>query len=353
VHWSVYAEAAKAADDLLLDVFSLRSTHKDDRNITTRAGFESVLRSVTRRLLLVARPADEQALRTCLQALDNNWRGLSPSARDEAIDRAAQALGGVPRVIAVPVTQALSNAGREVVTRAKDTARGFYDLPIAGAFDLVDQRVIEHAARSQANYIRDEYGKRVAAASERAREVVASGLADGLDARDIGRRLAPEMAALSVRRSESYYQMVASVFAGRARSWGLLSSFEHAGLGEYTVSCVLDAASCNACRLMAEENFSVLAAAERYRRASASDDPEAVVRLQPFLGTATNDDGEQAVYYRRGDERRAVARVVESAVGQDDVRGRFDRRMTRGAMETAGISMPPFHPHCRCCPVPG
>jgi hypothetical protein len=352
VHWTTYAEGAKAADDLLVEVFGLMPAHKDDRNIFTRRGFESVLRDITRELILLTRPADEKALRECLRALDNNWRGMSPSARDEAIERAARALGGVPQVVLTPVTQALSRMGVQTVTQAKQGAVALYDLPIRGAFDVVDQRVVDHAATSQALFVRDEYGRRVEVASARAREIVSRGVERGIDRHDMGAQLGAEMARLSVRRSESYFENVASIFAARARSWGTVAAFEEAGISEMEVSCSLDSVSCNACRFMDGQVFSTGAAVSRFKQVAASDDPEAVRELQPFLGVGRNDAGEQAIYYRKGESRVGVAQIVESAVGRDNERGSFSKEMGRGALEASGITAPPYHGRCRCNLVP-
>lgn len=346
-HWTLYAEASKAADEILTGVFNMRPSKKDDRDYLTRRGFEGVLRQLTTELILTSRQADERALRECLTALNNNWRGMPPDARDAAIERAAQALGGVPRIIVSPVIEALSRVGRQVVTGTKQSAKGLYDLPIKGAFDLVDETVVKHAAESHAFFVRDEYGKRQAAASQRAREIVSAGVELGLDRTEIGRKLGPVMASLGVQRSERYWPMVASVFASRSRTWGVLSSFAEAEIEEYEISCTLDEVSCSACRLMHGKVLSTGAAVSRFEQVASSDDPEAVRDFMPFLGVAQSGD-QEAVYFKRGDARRAVGQVVESGVGHVDDVGRYGSVMGRGAMEASGMGIPPFHPHCRC-----
>jgi hypothetical protein len=134
-HWTTLAEAALAADEILADVFGIRAletVHKDDRNIATREGFDKALRAVVRELLLIAKPADQAALKHCLHALDVNWKGLTEAERDAAIARAANALGGVPDVILEPVIEALAKSGKQVVTSTKDAAIGAYvDVALA------------------------------------------------------------------------------------------------------------------------------------------------------------------------------------------------------------------------------
>lgn len=343
-HWTTLAAAADAADEILLDVFGLRSTRKDDRSLLTRRGFESVLREMTRELLRVSSQADQAALREVLHALDVNWRGMSPTDVDAALERAARALQGVPRVVVPPVIESLSRMGRQVVSQTKEA---FHDLPIAGAFDVVDERVIKHAAQSHALYVRDEYGRRAVAASARAREVVSAGIREGLDRNDIGARLGAEMTAMSVTRSQSYWSMVSSVFAGRARTWGALSSFTEAGIEEYEISEAMDGVTCSACRLMHGKVFSTSAAVDRYVKVADSGDPESVIEMQPFLGVAVDEEGREAIYYKQGGQRRAVAQVLESGVGRDNDTGKYGSVLGRGGMEAAGISAPPFHPHCR------
>lgn len=350
-HWSLFAEGAKAADDVLQDVFGLRSpelreSRKDGRSFLTRAGFEAALRDITRELILIAKPHDQRSLQRCLQALDTNWKGLSPEQRDQAIDRAAAALGGVPQVVLGPVVQALSRMGQQVVVGVKRAHA--YDLPINAAFDVVDQKVIDHAAQSQALFVRNEYGKREVAASQRAREIVSAGLESGLDRHDIGKRLAPAMSLLSVNRAPSYWENVASIHGARSRTWGSLSAFTEAGITEYEIVETMDEVTCSSCRLMHHRVFSTASAASRYQQVAESDDPEAVADFQPFLGIARNKEtGEEAVYFKRGGQRRAVAQVVESGFGQVDKPGKYANVMGRGGMEAAGISAPPFHGRCR------
>lgn len=347
------SEAADAADDILGDVFGMVvQARKDDRNYLTKDGFERVLQKFTKELLLAAKPLDEHGLKLCLQALDHNWKGMSPTQIDEALERAAAALGGVPRVGIAPVMQVMALGGQRFVTGAKQSASSFYDLNVSSSFNLVDQAVLDHALASQAHFIRNEYGKREVLASQRAREVVASGLERGFDRHAIGAELSAEMTKLGVKRAQSYWENVASIHAARSRSWGLLASFDEAGITEFTVSSTLDAVTCNACRFMDGQSFSTGKAIAKYHQVASSDDPEAVVDLQPFLGTAEGPDGQQAVFFRSDGGRTAVASVVESAVGQNDERGKFDQSMGRAGMEDAGICTPPFHGRCRCTLVP-
>ncbi len=343
-HWTTLDAGAQAADDLLADIFGLRTAHKDDRSYLTRTGFEIVLRDITRELILIAKPHDQRRLQACLQALDTNWRGLSPAQRDAAIDRAAAALGGVPQVQLGAVTQLLTRVGQQIVTGTKRS----HDLPINAAFDLVDEKVVQHAAQSRALFVRDEYGRRSVAASQRAREIVSGGIEAGLDRYDIGKRLEPEMARIGVQRSAPYWENVGSIFAARARTWGSLSAFTEAGVTEYEIVETMDQVTCSCCRLMHGRVFSTGSAASRYQQVADSDDPEAVRDFQPFLGLARNKDtGEEAIYFKRGGERRAIATVAESGVGKVDAPGRYTNVMQRGGMEAAGISTPPFHGRCR------
>jgi hypothetical protein len=348
---------ADAAGDLLLDIFGIHVGARDARiakatdppDPLIKPGFVSTIREIAGALAKVAQPVEQAALLSALRQLDGrDWYRLNEEQQGKAIERAMGAILGVPEIIAPKIGDVLQAAGKDVVLGTKAHAAKAWELDITPSFEAVDMKVVNAIASSQAFYIRNQYGQREAALSAVARKVVADGVKDGLDKHDIGKNLKAALAGTSAERSEGYYRMVASVFAARARSYASLSSFEEAGIEEYEISCALDEVSCLACRLMDGRTFTVASALGTFQKIANDPDPESVVDHQPFMGTMRHEDGSLGVYFKQGGERKTVAHVEESAVGQKDERGSFSKVMSRGGLERAGLSSPPWHPSCRC-----
>lgn len=347
--WHYLIQGADAADEVLTTVFGIRSAvRKDNSDPTSKQGFEKILRGMIGELFRVAQPHEQAALQSALHALDVNWAGMTPTEITEALDEAGKHFGGVPKLLVQPVIETLTKQGVAMVTATKAAAAGRYDLPIAASFNTVDQKVIDHAASSHAFYVRDEFGKRQAAFSTIARQVVARGLEDGLDKHEIGKDLAAAASAAMVNRSESYWTNIASIFATRARTWGTMSSFQEGGIERYEISATLDEVSCDVCRFMDGKTFSVESAVNSFKQVADSQDPEAVAQLQPFMHIGVSASGDKGLFYGSGDSRVAVARVTDSAVGQKDALGSFSHAMGGKELEKNGLSSPPFHGSCRC-----
>lgn len=347
VGWHYLVMGSEAADEVLTSVFGIRSAvRKDNSDPTSKLGFEKILRGMIGELFRVAQPHEQAALQKALHALDVNWAGMKPTEVTEALNDAGKVFGGVPKLLVQPVIETLTKQGVAMVTASKAASIGRYDLPIAASFNVVDDKVIKHAAESQAFYIRDEFGKRQAAFSTIARQVVARGLEDGLDKHAIGKDLAAAASAAMVNRSDSYWTMIASVFATRSRTWGVLSSFQEGGIERYEISATLDEVSCDVCRFMDGQTFEVASAVNAFQRVAESDDPEAVAKLQPFMHVGVSASGDKGLFFGSGDQRVAVARVTDSALGQKDALGTFSHAMGGKELEKNGLGSPPFHPSC-------
>ena len=69
--------------------------------------------------------------------------------------------------------------------------------------------------------------------------------------------------------------------------------------------------------------------------------------MQPFVQVGADREGNQVLFYERGDRRRAVAQVDEPAVGERDAVGRYSRALSPVQLEAAGVTVPPLHGRCR------
>ncbi len=344
-------QGVDAAADLLREIFGVHVGPRDrirkvlDPNPLTKPGFVSIVAETAGALLKVARPFEQVVLASVLRKLEaRDWYRLNEEQQGKAIEQAMGAIVGVSEIVAPKVRDVLQAVGKDVVLGTKAHGAKAWELDVTPTFEAVDMAVVNHIASSQAFYIRNQYGQREEALSAVARQVVADGVKEGLDKYDIAKNMKAALDGTSAQRSQGYYAMVASVFTARARSYGTLSSFEECGIEEYEISASLDEASCNACRLMDGRTFSVSVAMGAFQKIAESDDPESVVEMQPFLGTMRRDDGGLAVYYKSGGDRHTVAHVEESAVGQKDDKGSFSKVMSRGGLEKAGVTTPPYHP---------
>lgn len=520
--WIAAARGARAADDLLRRVAP--QLVRKAANPLTRAGFDDVVRKLSLQILDETEKPEAQAIIKLKDALDKNWPKMSAAERERAIKQAEAIIGRIASDVVPPLRKVLRDEGKRIVDMTRDAAIARFELPIAAMFGAQDERIVEHATNSQSLFVTDYYGNRGAIVGQRARDIVAQGLKDGLDQYEIGRQLEAAVGA-SLGRSSSYYPMVASVFAARARTWSVLSSFEEAEIEQFEVSAVMDEQTCFAkgtqvllgdgrtqkaidkiskgelvmsckgrpkrvlalikspvrkwgefvfadetvgpllvtlshgiltsrgwiranalttadlvavyaadgkgaasslwsdertwggrrrkidpraihvapwphpdldrigrftaissivwtetgrtddaydleveddagyiaenilvhnshiCRFLDGQVFSTTAAADSYRK-TAESPPEDVKQLQPFVRERRGDDGVPVMYVGNEQSQFDIARVVDSAMGQKDKRGKFESTATPADMAANGISAPPYHPHCRTELVP-
>ena len=223
---------------------------------------------------------------------------------------------------------------------------------IAAEFSAADRRVVEFAAKSQGSYITDQYGQRAVAYEQRARDIVSAGMERGLGREDIARELGDKLTTPMLARSASYWDQVASIHVARARSYGQLAGYDDAGIERYVISASGDEVTCVICRCMNGKEFSTAASLARYRDVEASRDHYAVESLQPFVQVGRGPDGKQYLFADAGGKQHFIAEVLEDATGERDNDGRYGRQASETALQTAGVSAPPFHGRCRCLTEP-
>jgi hypothetical protein len=313
-------------------------------DVLAPGGFERLVLGLLRQLRQAVAGGERVALDAFLSAL-----GQAPRPAD--VNRAAREYLGLTRGLAPEVEPLLRDAGASTAKRAKRASAARAGHTVAARLDVGDQEVVDHLASSTALYVRDQYGRRADSLSARAREVVAAGVAQGLDRYEVGRRLRAELSQLDAAKSDAYYRGVAQVFMQRARTFGAVKGLAEAGLAAFEVSSLNDESSCDVCRFMDGKVFGVRAALQRYA-AVAAGPPEAVQEEQPWLAVGRGGDGgERLLYYRSGGERVPVADVLSSAAGQVDQRGTYAPRMTDAQLQSRGVGAPPYHFNCRCLVV--
>ncbi len=342
----LYRAGAESADDILRGVYRRQDIDKALDPLDKR-DFLVIVQRIGRALHGVSRAAEADALRRALDRLDVDWPNLTPAAREQVIRAARQALKGVEAQVLPRVDQVFEVEAKNVVERSRRSVVGQFGLHIGADTSRTDGRIARFVRESHGNFIRDEYGRRSEDFSQRARDVVASGLERGLGRDDIAEELSTELTAAAASRGQSYWETVAMSFANRGRTYTQLAAFDEADVQRFRFEAVLDEVTSEVCRFMHGRVFSVERAMRRFRDVERLRDPERIRDLQPWVQVGADNDGNQVLFYERGGRRRTVAQVDESSVGERDEVGSYSRELTPDELEAAGVTVPPLHGRCR------
>ena len=288
-------------------------------------------------------------VRAALGALDVDWAATTASQRRTLIGRALEAAGR--RTAAVPgaVGTVFGDAATEVVQATRDAARRGQGLGIAADFNALDKRIVRHLTSSQANFVRDEYGRRHEAFGERARQIVADGLEAGLGREDIARDLERAAREVIAGRGSFYWEVVAGSFVSRGRSFAQLSSYAEAGIDRYIIEAVLDERTTEICRFLDGKTFSVQTGLQTFEQVEAN--PDSAKELNPWVRDGVDAKGRQVMYVDRGGSTRRVAIVDRPGLGTRDERGSYSAGLSTSRLQDIGVSFPPYHGLCRTTTV--
>lgn len=292
-------------------------------------------------------------LNAAVNALDVDWGNMTAEARARLIEATASTLSAVPARVIPPLTSTLTISGeriqRDTRARSRATMPVTFRSRIGVSLTAHDRAITEHAAESQAHYITDEWGRRRNEWSRVARGIVAQGLEDGLGRDEIAAILHARLGAeAGARASRSYYSVIASTYAARARSYAHLRSFEDAGIERYVFEAVMDERTTDQCACLNGRVFEVAASARIYDAIASDPDPESVRDRAPWVRSGAGPDGSRILYTETRDgTRTTIATVIESRVGQRDAPGRFGNVLGSRELQAVGACMPPLHAHCR------
>lgn len=344
----LYCEAREAAELLLHDYYGLREPLWKALNPQRPADFLIIQNRIARSLQRAASGGDAAAaVRRAINALDVDWPNLTPQAREEVFRAIRAGLTPIADYAVPRVESALTIEARPIVASSRRSIIAQYDLRIPASLSLRDQRAIDWLPTSNANFVRDEYGRRRERFSEQARGIVTSGLEAGLGRDDIAQQLQGALTTSTMSRDMNYWRIVAGSFVGRARSFSNVNAFDEAGIVKYRFDAVLDEVTSEICRFMHGRVFEVKRAVQRIDRVQRSTDPEAVVALQPWANVGVDAKGNSILYFNRGDTRHTIAEIESSGMGERDAVGSYNEKMTDAQLEAAGVTVPPLHGSCR------
>lgn len=323
--------AREATEDLIRRVYRLEvakaldPTDPDDF-LVIRARLASALKSATGSI-------ESDALVAALQELDVDWPNLSMDQQKAVIKASQDVLHEIPQQALPVIDLTLGPAGERIVRATKKELSGQLELSIGADLSATDERIVDFIRQSQSNFIRDEYGSRAEDFSDRAREIVADALEEGLGRDEIAERLTAELGPGSdagLAKMDGYWENIATIYSNRARNFAALSTMDEADISYFKFEAVMDEVTSRICRVLHGRVFSVDRGLKRFEQVARSRDPERVTTLQPFVSEGTDDDGNSGLFFKgSGGQRRRA----------DD--------LTDDELEAAGLSVPPLHGNCR------
>lgn len=342
VGWDDLEEAIDEIDLLLAVLGGSEEVAKSSPDPLDPDGFDRWTDRFARAVLRSVKRSDQRAVRRMIRALDQKWTELSIAARGRLIDEAMAKIA-ISTAELVKVSRVIAETSEAAIKATRGALRAKQGVDISATFDAIDRQVVDHVRRSQANFVRDAYGRRRSVMSRIARNIVAEGIDAGMSSTDVGAELADRMSRVGLNRARNYWDSVSSVYMGRARAQGQVRGYEQAGIERLRFVAVGDERTTPMCSYYDGKVWSVRRVSKTIQDVAAASDPEAVVSLQPFLNVGAAPDGSRILYFKRGDARVAVARSTGA---------RFEPIMSDEALARAGVMIPPLHPMCRSTTVP-
>lgn len=240
---ALFTLAADAAQTMLARMTGHPVEKAKAKKPLTKNGFLAFVAALAVELQQIAKTEEEKARVKAMREIPARWDSLTDAQREEVYRRFGAALGAVAQSINPKIASVIRANSEEMVASTREVMIGRYRLPIVGRMSQVDQRIIDHAAKAQTNYVTNEYKTRQVNVSTKARTVVEQGLRDGVDYNEIGKRL-DDILAKQLGRSSGYFTSVASIHAARSRTWGQLSALDEADIERYQLEATLDEATC-------------------------------------------------------------------------------------------------------------
>jgi len=341
-------DGAEAADDLLEDVF--RVPVEKALNPLHAVQFVTMIRRLSRSLRAKAGPIEQEVSEKAKELVDANWPELSASARDNKLQEVSDLMeGAAEREMPLIYSVFDANASQIVGATRKRVAEKF-DLSISASLTDRDQTTSDNLRDTNTLFVRNNYLQVSSTLSEKARDIVASGLEKGFGREDISADLIEAMG--SAKRPDGYWNMIATVFSNRARNFTQIHAFQEAEILAYIWESVVDEVTSDQCRFLHGREFSIETVAKRIERVQAAEDPEDILNIMPWIRKGRNDDGDLSLYYKVGEKRHEVCVIDETGEGESDKIGKYSNGMATEALAKAGLSLPPIHGSCRSTVIP-
>lgn len=310
------------------------------------SGYMRIVAQVRRALSGAAIQGEAAAVKEALRVLDVDWPNMTTAARTATIQAAREAIGTAAARAMPSVSNVLRVSGTRVMgeTRVATTRR--YGFQIGVSLSARDRAAERYVRISTANFVRDHYGVRADELSARARDVVATGLEEGLGREAIANALKTELGE-QVMRGDAYWQVVAGQFTNSARTFSQIGAFQEAGVESFEFSAILDEVTTDECRFYDGQVFPLSVATAARDRLSNLTNPDDVYRASPWVRSGKDEDGNRVLYVDRGQGREVIATIDRSGVGARDDRGSYTGALSGAALSSMTPPIPPLHANCR------
>ena len=316
---------------------------------TDQDDFVQVIARVSERMRRAAHNVSAEEIARAMRVFsDVDWADAPARLVSQRIRQATALLprpSRITRAVLPIITSRLGTVARR--TRANlITALGL--ARVEPSFGRIDNRVLSHMTSSQALFVTDAMTGRNERWSAQARSIVRGGLEQGLGTDAISARLRSALGApATLRRQANYWDVIATVFSNRARTFAHLSSLRDGGINEYTIEAIMDEATSIQCRLLHGKTFKVEQALARYTQVQQAPEPEAVRELMPWIRSRRVAGQNQLYVPRPGGAETIIADEVRTGAGRLDDPGTFRNVSPTDALASIGVLVPPFHAMCR------
>lgn len=321
----------------------------------TKPGITTIAARLSRAIRGKTGKGEAAAIKNALRTLDVDWVRLEEEARERVLMTAKRTLASNLQKKALPkVKRQFELAAFRIHGNSKKRSIAKHKLDIGFSMTKLDKDMARFVARSNVNFVSDEYGRRAEKLSQHVRKVVASGVKRGATSREMVKQIRQEVTGLSsLGRGDFYWEVVSLSFANRARNYGTLSSFGEAGIERFIWDSVLDEVTTETCRFFHGKKFTVAGAIDTFKRAEKAKDPEDLKQIQPWISQGVDDDGKPILFSRNADGgKNVIAEIISPGIGESDRVGQYSPKMTDSALLGNGFSMPPIHGLCRSTVVP-
>ena len=336
---TLVGRARRAADEIIEHYYRIPVRKAYDLGSTR--GFDRAVADLASELRAKIRASDEAAVRSVIEVLNVDWRTTTAPQRNNLVSQALNAAGRSVTIVPQKIQIVFDEAAEEVVKATRGAARSNQKLAIGADFNALDNRIVRHLKTSQANFVRDEYGRRHEAFGREARRIVSQGLESGLGQADIASDLRKAAQKHLAGKGSFYWDVVAGAFVGRGRSFSQLSAFAEAGIDRYVIEAVLDEVTTEICRYLHGKTFSVDRGIKLFEQVEKN--PDNIKDLNPWIRKGKDEEGRTILYVNRGESRATIAEVARSGVGVRDDPGSFKRGLSERELMDHNIGPPPYH----------
>jgi SPP1 gp7 family putative phage head morphogenesis protein len=366
---ALFGAGADAAEALLRDVYRMERVAKGKkRDPLTHEDFPVISRRIGKSLHDESLDAEQQVYERALKKLDVNWEKLTPAQRAKAHREFKAALKDLEAKVLPRVDKVFKTEAKGLMEDTRRSAKKTYGLGIDAKPSEGHKKIEKFLHESQRGFVREELRGRVERDAQRAKRIVESGLENGLSRKEILKELSEGLTGNLKDRSKRYNQRLAMSFTNSGRTYAQLQAFEEGGIEEFEFRAVRDERTSEMCLFMHGHVFSVKSSMNRVRKLQTLRDPERIRDHQPWMQIAKDKEGNEFLYYKRGDRRQKVTNIerhtVENVgdatfhpgIRQDEdgnlLLASYPNAKHTGQLEGVGVTLPPLHAHCRSTIVP-